>query len=285
MNITTEEKGYTPLMIAVDPNGARKTKDDHAGLPLSPTELAMTAAECQDAGACMIHLHVRDQHGGHSLDADLYREAIAAIRKQVGDELIIQITTEAVGIYKPDEQIQLVKDLRPEAISVALREICPLPTDESRAADFFAWLQASRIAPQYILYDSEDIKRFNEMQNRGIVPQESANVLLVLGRYTDGQKSRAEDLNPLLENLKRKNLWWLCAFGSTELDCMEAAMEQGGHCRIGFENNQQMADETLARNNAALVSQLINRTDSHHRSPVSCAQARELMEIWQKSDM
>ena len=105
MNIPTEENENKPLMIAVAPNGARKTKQDHAGLPLSPAELALTAAECEDAGACMIHLHVRDQQGRHSLDADLYRDAIAAIRKQVGDELVIQITTEAVGIYKPDEQI------------------------------------------------------------------------------------------------------------------------------------------------------------------------------------
>ena len=68
------------LMLAVAPNGARKTREDHPALPLSPAELADTSAACRDAGACMIHLHVRDAQQQHSLDPELYRVAIAAIR-------------------------------------------------------------------------------------------------------------------------------------------------------------------------------------------------------------
>ncbi len=282
MNSSAENKKPEPLMIAVAPNGARKTKADHPGLPMSASELAITAAECQDAGACMIHLHVRDRQGRHSLDADHYREAIAAIRIQAGDELIIQVTTEAVGMYTPQQQMHMVRQLRPEAISVAIREICPQPEDEIRAAEFFAWMQASHVAPQYILYDSEDIRRFNEMQRRGIVPQDAATVLLVLGRYTDGQQSRTQDLQPLLSNLQKGNQWWLCAFGATELECMEAAIDLGGHCRVGFENNQQLADESIASTNGTLVSQLIEQTIDSGRSLSSCAEARELMQIWQE---
>ena len=55
------------MMIAVAPNGARKQKTDHPALPISPAELAATAVQCQEAGACMVHLHVRDVQGGHSL--------------------------------------------------------------------------------------------------------------------------------------------------------------------------------------------------------------------------
>jgi len=50
-----------PVMIAVAPNGARKTKQDHPSLPINAEELAATAANCLAAGACMIHLHVRDR--------------------------------------------------------------------------------------------------------------------------------------------------------------------------------------------------------------------------------
>ena len=87
------------VMIAVAPNGARKTQQDHPQLPISPKEIAHTAAACRDAGACMLHLHVRDEKLGHSLDVERYREAIRAIRQEVGDEFIIQITTEAVGVF------------------------------------------------------------------------------------------------------------------------------------------------------------------------------------------
>ena len=51
-------------MLTVAPNGGRKTKADHPALPLSPDELARTAAECLERGASMIHLHVRDGGAG-----------------------------------------------------------------------------------------------------------------------------------------------------------------------------------------------------------------------------
>ena len=127
-----------PLMIAVAPNGARKTKQDHPALPTSAQELAATARECREAGACMIHLHVRDKKNGHTLDPILYEEAIRAIRKEVKDGLILQITTEAVGIYNAGEQIEVVKAVRPEAASIALREFCPDASYEKRLANFLS---------------------------------------------------------------------------------------------------------------------------------------------------
>ena len=72
------------VMIAVAPNGARKTQKDHPQLPISPKEIAHTAAACQEAGACMLHLHVRDKKLVHSLDVDRYRKTIQAIRQEVG---------------------------------------------------------------------------------------------------------------------------------------------------------------------------------------------------------
>ncbi len=76
-----------PVPIAVAPNGGRRTKADHPALPMTPEELARTAAECLDAGAAMIHVHVRDRDGKHLLDAEAYRQAIGAIRAEVRDRL------------------------------------------------------------------------------------------------------------------------------------------------------------------------------------------------------
>ncbi len=67
-----------PPILAVAPNGARRTNTDHPALPMTADEIARTAAECREAGAAMIRLHVRDRNGDHSLDADLYRDAICA---------------------------------------------------------------------------------------------------------------------------------------------------------------------------------------------------------------
>ena len=92
-----------PAVIMVAPNGARKTPDDHPALPIEPEAVARTAAACAEAGATILHLHVRDATMTHSLDPNLYRDAIAAVRRETGPDFIIQITTEAVGRYGPEE--------------------------------------------------------------------------------------------------------------------------------------------------------------------------------------
>src|SRR3546814_7478658 len=94
-----------PFAIAVAPNGARRTRADPPRLPMTAAEIARDAAEAREAGAAMIHLHVRDGDGRHTLDAGLYRDATAAVRRAVGDGLVVQITTEAVGRYPPAEQM------------------------------------------------------------------------------------------------------------------------------------------------------------------------------------
>src|SRR5690606_19967729 len=91
-----------PVPIAVAPNGGRRTKADHPALPITPADLARTAAECLEAGAAMIHVHVRDQEQQHLLDADAYRQAIDAIRAEVGQRMVIQITSESLGQYGPE---------------------------------------------------------------------------------------------------------------------------------------------------------------------------------------
>jgi uncharacterized protein (DUF849 family) len=88
-----------PAVICVAPNGARRTPADHAALPVTPSQIAREANACAEAGASVIHLHVRDDAGRHSLDAQRYRDAMGAIRQAVGERLLVQATTEAVGIY------------------------------------------------------------------------------------------------------------------------------------------------------------------------------------------
>ena len=101
---------WLPVLLAVAPNGARKTKADHPEIPITPDEIAQAAAACAEAGASMIHLHVRDNDDKHTLDPDAYRSAIAAIRRETGDRLVIQATSEAVGIYAPDQQMAMVRE-------------------------------------------------------------------------------------------------------------------------------------------------------------------------------
>ncbi|SLN70318.1 3-keto-5-aminohexanoate cleavage protein [Oceanibacterium hippocampi] len=242
-----------PLYIAVAPNGARKTKSDHPALPMSAAEIAETAAAAAAAGAAMLHLHVRDDDGAHSLDVGRYREATEAVRARVGDGLVIQATTEAVGRYSAAEQMALVRELRPEAVSLALRELAPAG-EERAAAQFFDWLAGQPIMPQFILYDAADVIRFRALRKAGVVPPGRHFLLFVLGRYVAAGASSPRVLLPFLEANEEDDPWAVCAFGPQEQACMAAAMALGGHVRVGFENNVTLPDGGTAADNSVPVA-------------------------------
>lgn len=244
-----------PLVVTVAPNGAYKTKADHPGLPMAPDELAAAASTCLDAGAAMIHLHVRDAEGKHTLDPAAYREAIAAIRRAVGERLVIQVTSEAGRRYRPEEQIQAVRDVAPEAVSLALRELIPEDSHEAAACDFFQWLTENHCTPQYILYTDAEVEWYRALLTRGVIPDTPHWVLFVLGRYTDNQQSRPVDLLPFLREPPACP-WAMCAFGRTEHACAVAAAALGGHVRVGFENNLYLNDGGTASQNSDLVAQV-----------------------------
>ena len=266
-----------PIIICVAPNGARKTKDDHAGLPLSADELADEAENCMKAGAAMIHLHVRDENGKHTIAAKYYRPVIAAIRKRVGDGLIIQATTEAVGQYSAEQQMAMVRDLKPEAVSMAIKELCPNGQEE-KASEFFKWVMDNQISAQYILYSVEDIERFIDLHARGIIPNKRPSILLVLGRYSRDLTSEPKDLLVMLEALNGFVCdWAVCAFGANEADCMALAATHGGHARIGFENNMLMPDASVASTNACLISSFAARVDKLGLSIASTKEAKNIL--------
>ena len=97
----------------VAPNGARKVKTDHPQVPLDAGEIAAVARDCADAGAGAIHYHVRDAEGGHILDAGLYHEATAELQRAVPD-MHLQITTETVGRYHPNDMRDIVRLIVPQ---------------------------------------------------------------------------------------------------------------------------------------------------------------------------
>jgi 3-keto-5-aminohexanoate cleavage enzyme len=247
----------TPLVVMVAPNGARRTKADHPNLPITPAEIAREAERCCAAGATILHVHVRDDAGRHSLDPDLYRAALDAVRESLGEGMVVQVTTEAFGRYSPAEQMAAVRALRPEAVSIALAELIPDDNAIDGAAGFLDWLRRERIAPQYILYAPVEVARFHDLRSRGVIPQRKPFTLFVLGRYAERTQAQPPDLLPFLAAHDAECPWAVCAFGRREAACVLTAAGLGGHARVGFENNLRRADGELAASNAQLVEQVV----------------------------
>jgi uncharacterized protein (DUF849 family) len=266
------------LTIMVAPNGARKGHADHPNLPVTIDEIACDAVECRSAGVQAIHVHVRDDDGRHSIDAARYVITTDAVRSLAGPELIVQMTTEAVGQFTPPQQIAAVRAVRPEAVSIAVKELVPDPSAESAAAELYQWAHQNRIAVQHILYTPEEFDRLLDLSARGIIPGKRHSLIFPLGRYVANQESDPAELIPFVAKVlgnggAERFDWWVCAFGASETASLVAAAALGGHCRIGFENSFTNADGSRAASNAERIGDLCRALVGIRRPPSSRQEA------------
>lgn len=264
----------SPCLLMVAPNEARRTHADHPAIPLTPEALALDAVACRDAGAAMMHLHVREADGRHLLDAGAYREALAAIQSSVGNELVLQVTSEAGGRYSPEAQRRMMEDLQPDAVSVAVRELFGDPKEVVASGELCRDLEANGSNLQYILYSPEDLAHFIRLREDGVLPSKNAFLLFVLGRYETPPVADPLRLPDFLHLLTLEDRWAVCAFGPTEAECMGLAARHGGHARVGFENNLLRTDGTVVENNAELVRQARERIEAEGRTLMNAVEAR-----------
>jgi 3-keto-5-aminohexanoate cleavage enzyme len=254
--IVLEANAPRPVVIAVAPNGARRTRQDHPRLPVDIESLGAECVESARSGASLVHVHVRDNRGAHSLDAALYQEAVQEIRRVTHGSLVIQITTEAVGRYSPADQMHVSRSVDADSVSLALREIAPAAELDADQRKFFKWLADAKPVPQYILYDASDIERLLRFIDQGSISAERMSVLLVLGRYSKGQRADPRSLIALLPYTAAFETWFVCSFGSVEAQSVIGAATLGGHIRVGFENNLQRPDGSRAISNADNVGRI-----------------------------
>ena len=244
--------------IMVAPTGARQSAADHPALPITIPQIVTEAQQCFAAGAQAIHAHVRDRDGKHSLDAGLYAELLAELAVAT-PAMVVQITTEAVGRYSPEEQRALVKDLCPSQVSIALREMVVGQSD-AKLKQFYHWAVEAAISIQHILYSPQEVRMMEGYVARGVIPSAGLELMFVLGQYGGTRDSRPEDIAAYLAE-RRDAIgqagWSVCAFGGFETDCLLQALRQRGKARIGFENNLLNSDGSVARSNSARVEELV----------------------------
>lgn len=244
--------------VMLAPTGARRTKADHPALPITIAEIVAAAKAGFEAGAEALHAHVRDGDGRHSLDSGLYRELIGEMKTAVPG-MPVQITTEAAGLYGPDDPRRVVREVMPEGVSVVLREMWPVQGPDPEAEAFYHWAAEAGIAVQHILFTEDDAARFAGLVQDGAIPG-PVQCLLVLGTYSPPVDGSPGMLRPLLSRLAPLGPtldWALCCFGAAETACLQDAVRLGGKISVGFENNLVGPDHRPAADNAARVRDVL----------------------------
>ncbi len=240
------------LMVA--PNGARKVKKDHPEIPLTIKETVEVAKNCFEAGAKAIHLHVRNDKGEHVLDAGLYKEALKELEFQVPN-MHIQVTTEAVGKYSPDDMRKLAYDVTPPGTSIGTSELIPSRKPTIEDIKLYKYLTEAGTKIQHILYNPDDIDLLIDLLKKSEIPADGVWCLFVIGHYT-GKISYPEKIPEFMEKMRVNSVnfdWSICAFAKEEMRCLEKAVSLGGKIRVGFENSLFMPDGEIAPDNHSKI--------------------------------
>lgn len=273
-------------------NGVLTDPRQH-NVPVTPAEMAAEARRAYEAGASVMHIHLRAQGEGKghlpSWDIDLSREVQAAIRAACPGVLINHTT----GVVGPDYQpaLDVVRETRPEMAACNAGSLNylklrsngdwawpPMIFENSveRVQEFIDAITSVGAVPEFECFDT-GIVRCVEMYRRNGMFKGTPQVNFVMG-VASGQPARA-DLLPILVDLAPEGArWQVTAIGRAEIwDLHRKAAELGGHLRTGLEDTFYLPDGEKAVSNGQLIGALAQAARDAGREIASPAEARAIM--------
>ncbi|MBF0491632.1 MAG: 3-keto-5-aminohexanoate cleavage protein [Deltaproteobacteria bacterium] len=267
-----------PLIITAALVGAELSRKEQPYLPLTADEIIQSALEAIDAGAAIIHLHVRDAQGHPTCDEKIFAEVIQKIRKQ--SRAILQVSTGgAVGDSEAARFQPLLAN--PDMASLSTGSINfgnavflnPTPFVEKLASEILQ----KNIKPEMEIFDVAMLENGIRLLQKGLVksPGHFQFVLGVPGALSANERN----LKFLVDGLPEEATWSLAAIGRSQFSMMEYAIKWGGHCRVGFEDNIYLEKGVLAKTNAELVAKVVALAKKYSRPVASVEEAREMLSL------
>src|ERR1700750_270605 len=245
-----------PLLITVAPTGAETAKADCPQLPTTPEELAQTAKDCEQAGAAMIHIHVRDREHRATLDLALLREWVAAVRES--SDLVVQLSTGG-SVHDPLDQRMKVLDAEPDACSLTMGTTTfgddvfsnPWPF----VCELYQLSQERGVVPEFELFDLGQVHAMRRLLDKfGLPAAGKVHVDLVMG-VPGGMNGTTDALVAAVHDLPTETTSWSATgIGRSTLSVILASLSKGGHLRVGMEGGLAVRKGIPVESNAQLLA-------------------------------
>jgi 3-keto-5-aminohexanoate cleavage enzyme len=271
-----------PMVITAAMVGAETTREQTPHLPITAEEIAEDAVKCREAGAAMVHLHVRTPDGKPSQDAELFRAAIRAIRKRT-DVLIQTSTGGAVGM-NVDERcgpLTLTGADRPDMATLTTGTVNFGPdvfwNPRPLVRDIARRIRALGIKPEIECFDVGMIDEANVLAKEGLVDL-PAHYDFVLG-VPGALSARVDALEFMIKSLPEGSTWTVAAVGRHQLPFVEEAAVRGGNARVGLEDNIYVSKGVLAQGNWELVAEAARRAKAKGRTLATPEEARKILRL------
>lgn len=258
--------------------GAEVTRAQTPHVPFTPEEIADEAARCRDAGASVIHLHVREPDGTPTQSSARFREAIDAIRQKT--DCIIQTSTGGAVGMSIDERAGPLS-CKPEMATLNCgsvnfgQEVFVNTRPEIR--DLAGRIRTAGSVAELECYDVGHVEEALALYKEGVLaaPLHFQFVLGIPGAI-GATEANVQYLRSLIPP---EASWGIAAVGRHQRPMTELAVRLGGHARVGLEDNIYMEKGVLAEGSAPLVKRLAEYAAAQGRTPLDPAAARRVLGI------
>ena len=269
------------LIITAAITGSRITREMTPHIPITPQEIAQSAVECWNAGAAMVHIHVRDPNTGlGTQDLEMFRQVVATLREKT--DLILCLTTSGIpGRNLPIEERLTPLSLQPEVASFDAGSInlggtvfMNSPEFLDRAAEK---MKAAGVKPELEIFDLGMLVTCLRMRDEGKL-DEPLHFQFVLGTPW-GAPATPKSLLHLHEYLPSDATWSVIGIGKGHLPMSMMALAMDGHIRVGMEDNIYYSRGVLAESNAQFVERIVRISNEYGREIATPAEARKMLTL------
>lgn len=268
------------LVITCAICGAEVMKEHNPYVPYTIEEIVREAQQAYEAGASIIHLHVREDDGTPTQDVNRFKEAIEAIEQVCPDVIIQPSTGGAVGMTN-DERLQPTL-LHPEmctldcgSVNFGGSEVFINTEDDIKY--FSEKIYERNIFPELECFGKSHIDQVIRLFKKGYI-KEPLHFSFVLG-VPGGQTGYERDFLFLKDSIPSGATYSVAGIGRFEFPLAELAIKHGGHVRVGLEDNIYMSKGELAQGNKALVERVVQIAEEFGRDIATPAEARQILRV------
>jgi uncharacterized protein (DUF849 family) len=267
----------TNVVVSCAITGAGDTVDKHPAIPVTPEQIATSAIEAADAGAAIVHLHVRDpQTGKGSRDIALFKDVVERVRNSgrnvlinltagMGGDLIVdddnpQVPAEGTDLITAEQRMAHVELLRPD---IATLDCGTINFDNAN----YVYVQtpnmlramATRYAeigvkPEMEVFDLGHLRFANQMVAEGLI-KGPAMYQICLG-IPWGAGADPATMNVMANQLPSGVFWSGFGISRAQMPMVAQAMLLGGNARVGLEDNLYL-EKGVPASNAQLVEKAV----------------------------
>jgi uncharacterized protein (DUF849 family) len=270
-----------PCIITVAITGSVPGKKDNPAVPIAASEQIESTHAAFEAGATLVHVHVRNDDGTPSSAPERFAKVLEGIRQHCPG-IITQLSTGGRSGAGRERGGMLA--LKPDMASLATGSVNFPARVYENSPELVDWLAAEMlrfgIKPEVEAFDLSMIFQAAAMQKAGKI-KGPLHVQFVMGvkNAMPVDRETFEFYAQTLKRLAPDATWTGAGIGRDQVTLARWSLELGGHCRTGLEDNVRLDRDTLAPSNAALVRQVADLCAEYGRRPASVTEARSILKL------